>query len=139
MGGDRRDRREPPRSFEEAEVERLERAEDRTERFSDRADRAASASNARYKAALGALDGIEPGQPILVGHHSERGHRRAIARSDSNMRKSIEERDKATHYGHRAEAAEKYEKRRYDPTAPGGGWRSSAPSCASRSGGATRR
>ncbi|WP_327345936.1 DUF3560 domain-containing protein [Streptomyces europaeiscabiei] len=103
------------RSFEEAEAERLERAEGRAERFGDRADRAARNSDARHKAALGALDGIEPGQPILRGHHSERGHRRAIARSDTNMRKSIEEEKKATHWGHRAEAAEKYEERRYDP------------------------
>ncbi|MGY3199756.1 DUF3560 domain-containing protein [Streptomyces sp. TE5632] len=103
------------RSFAEAEAERLERADGRAERFGDRAARAASNSDARHKAALSALDGIEPGQPILVGHHSERGHRRAIARSDSNMRKSIEERGKAAHYSHRAEAAEKYEGRRYDP------------------------
>ncbi|MFF2940213.1 DUF3560 domain-containing protein [Streptomyces niveus] len=103
------------RSFAEAEAERLERAGDRAERYGDRADRAASNSNARHKAALGALDGIEPGQPILVGHHSERRHRRAIERSDNNMRKSIEESGKATHYSHRAEAAEKYEDRRYDP------------------------
>lgn len=103
------------RSFEEAEAERLERAEGRAERFGDRADRAARNSDARHKAALGALDGIEPGQPILVGHHSERGHRRAIERSDNHMRKSIEESGKAQHYSHRAEAAEKYEERRYDP------------------------
>ncbi|MCX4458545.1 DUF3560 domain-containing protein [Streptomyces sp. NBC_01728] len=103
------------RSFEEAEAERLERAEGRAERFSDRADRAASNSDARHKAARGALDGIEPGQPILVGHYSERGHRRAIERSDNHMRKAIEESKKATHYSDRAESAEKYEERRYDP------------------------
>ncbi|MDQ1018878.1 DUF3560 domain-containing protein [Streptomyces afghaniensis] len=103
------------RSFEEAEAERLERAENRAERFGDRAGRAASASEARHKAALGALDGIEPGQPILIGHHSERGHRRAIERSDNHMRKSIEEHGKAVHYSHRAEAAEKFEERRYNP------------------------
>ncbi|GGQ49873.1 hypothetical protein GCM10010250_21820 [Streptomyces althioticus] len=106
---------EQRRSFEEAEAERLERAAERTERFSDRAGRASAASAARHKAALGALDGIEPGQPILVGHHSERRHRRAIERSDSHMRKSIEESGKAEYYGHRAAAAEKYEERRYDP------------------------
>ncbi|MEU1853925.1 DUF3560 domain-containing protein [Streptomyces sp. NPDC019990] len=103
------------RSFAEAEAERLERAEDRTERFSNRAGRAAAASEARHKAAHRALDGIEPGQPILRGHHSERGHRRAIERSDSHMRKSIEEHGKAEHYTHRAQAAGKYEERRYDP------------------------
>lgn len=103
------------RSFAEAEAERLERAEDRAERYSDRADRAANNSTARRNAAMGALDGIEPGQPILRGHHSERHHRRAIERSDNHMRKSIEEHGKATYYGHRAEAAEQYEDRRYDP------------------------
>jgi hypothetical protein len=103
------------RTFAEAEAERLDRAENRAERYGDRADRAASNSDARHRAALGALDGIEPGQPILVGHHSERRHRRAIDRSDNHMRKSIEEHGKATHYSHRAEAAEQYEERRYDP------------------------
>jgi hypothetical protein len=106
---------EQRRSFEEAEAERLERAQDRAERYSGRAGRAAAQSDARYRAAMGALDGIEPGQPILVGHHSERRHRRAIARSDNNMRASIEEQGKAEHYAHRAEAAAQYEQRRYDP------------------------
>ncbi len=43
------------------------------------------------------------GQPILVGHHSERGHRAAIRRSDSAMRRSIDEDKKAAHYAGRAE------------------------------------
>ncbi|MEU5497936.1 DUF3560 domain-containing protein [Streptomyces griseofuscus] len=103
------------RSFKEAEAERLERAENRAERHSDYAGRAAARSDARHKAALGALDGIEPGQPILVGHHSERRHRRAIERSDNNMRASIEEHGKAQYHSDRAEAAAKYEARRYDP------------------------
>jgi hypothetical protein len=33
---------------------------------------------------------IPMGQPILVGHHSERHHRRDLERIDSNMRKGIE-------------------------------------------------
>ncbi|MYR55029.1 DUF3560 domain-containing protein [Streptomyces sp. SID625] len=106
---------EQRRSFAEAEAERLERAEERAERFGDRAGQAAARSDARHKAALGALDGIEPGQPILVGHHSERHHRRAIGRSDNHMRKSIEEQDKARYNADRAEAAAQYEARRYDP------------------------
>jgi len=38
------------------------------------------------------------GEPIKVGHHSEKRHRAAIARSDMNMRKGCEALDKATHY-----------------------------------------
>ncbi|PWI16005.1 hypothetical protein DI272_18915 [Streptomyces sp. Act143] len=103
------------RSFKEAEAERLERAENRAERHSDYASSAAARSNARHKAALGALDGIEPGQPILVGHHSERRHRRAIERSDNNMRASIAEQERAQHHSDRAETAAQYKARRYDP------------------------
>ena len=42
------------------------------------------------------------GQPILVGHHSERRHRRDLDRIDSHMRKSIEEDKKADYFSNRA-------------------------------------
>ena len=34
--------------------------------------------------------GIPLGQPILVGHHSEKAHRRAIERANRHMRKAVE-------------------------------------------------
>lgn len=40
--------------------------------------------------AMHQLDGIEPGQPILIGHHSERRHRAALERHDNAMHRSIE-------------------------------------------------
>lgn len=49
--------------------------------------------------------GIPFGQPILVGHHSERRHRRAIERADNAMRKGIEETEKAAYYARRADNA----------------------------------
>lgn len=42
--------------------------------------------------------GIPFGQPILVGHHSERRHRRAIERADNAMRRSVENADMAQHH-----------------------------------------
>lgn len=48
-----------------------------------------------YEAAKQISDGIPFGQPILVGHHSEKGHRRDAARIDSGMRKSVEKTDRA--------------------------------------------
>ena len=39
--------------------------------------------------------GIPFGQPILVGHHSERRHRRVIERADHAMRRSVENADMA--------------------------------------------
>ncbi len=55
-------------------------------------------ADSSYNASKRITDGIPLGQPILVGHHSEHRHRRDIQRSDSNMRKSIEARDKADYY-----------------------------------------
>jgi hypothetical protein len=67
--------------------ERLERRAERREEWADSAHRKASG---RFETARHALDGIEPGQPILVGHHSEKAHRRAIERHDANLSAGFE-------------------------------------------------
>lgn len=67
---------------------------------SNAAARATSASDRRHAIA----DMIPLGQPILVGHHSERGHRRDIARMDSMMRHEIDDTNKAQHWQRRAAA-----------------------------------
>lgn len=103
------------RSFAEAEADRVERAGERADRFSGYADNAAARSEGRYKSAMDGIRGIEPGQPILVGHHSERGHRRALERHDNNMRASIREQEKAAHFASRAQAAGAYEAFRNNP------------------------
>ncbi|EAZ88624.1 DUF3560 domain-containing protein [Crocosphaera chwakensis] len=55
-------------------------------------------ANARYNASNSITEDIPLGQPILVGHHSERRHRKDIERSHSNMRKSIDAQEKADYY-----------------------------------------
>jgi hypothetical protein len=67
-----------------------QKQEARKERLLRRADKLDAISNARYMAAKKAVEGIPMGQPILVGHHSERRHRGDLAREDNNMRKSVE-------------------------------------------------
>lgn len=79
---------------QEAKRERLEAAAERAEARSTEAYRRADMSEENT--------GIPFGQPILVGHHSERRHRAAIARGDAAMRRSIEESKKAAHYRGRA-------------------------------------
>ncbi|CCQ65126.1 hypothetical protein CWATWH0402_1005 [Crocosphaera watsonii WH 0402] len=56
-------------------------------------------ANSRYNASKSITDRIPFGQPILVGHHSERRHRKDIERSHNNMRKSISAQQKADYYG----------------------------------------
>ena len=84
-----------------------ERAAARSEKMTDRAAKAQTKSETEYQRSNNATSGIPLGQPILVGHHSERGHRRALEKSDNAMRNSIEEHDKAEHYERRAKIAEK--------------------------------
>lgn len=66
-----------------------ERVEAKRERLQVRAIKANQESDQRWGAAHSAVAGIVFGQPILVGHHSEKKHRRALARSDQAMRQSI--------------------------------------------------
>lgn len=71
---------------------KLERRRERLER---RAERLAGESAATFQAANAAIAGIPPGQPILVGHHSERRHRADLKRHDDRMRKAFKLHDEA--------------------------------------------
>ncbi|MFJ5890323.1 ParB/RepB/Spo0J family partition protein [Streptomyces californicus] len=106
---------EEKRSFAEIEAERVQRAEEREERASDRADRAASSADARRAKADQVSERFWMGQPILIGHHSEGRARRDQQRIHDNMRASFADRDRATYWGNRAEAAAHYEKHRNNP------------------------
>ena len=67
-----------------------ERREARRDRLEGAAERAQAQSDSAFKRARGAVAGIPFGQPILVGHHSERRHRRDLTRSDAAMRRGVE-------------------------------------------------
>jgi len=56
----------------------------------------------RYDQFRKELKTIPMGQPILVGHHSEKAHRAHLRRVDRHMAKSIEEKHIAVVYGERA-------------------------------------
>src|SRR5258708_33420771 len=66
------------------------------------AKREAKAENA-YSTAHAIIDRIPAGQPILVGHHSERRHRRDLGRHDQNMHQSLEHSKKAEEMRSKAE------------------------------------
>lgn len=106
---------EETRSFAEREAERVERADERAERASDRAGRAASSADARRAKADQIADRFWGGQPVLEDHYSAPRARRDQERIHTNMRKSFEDRDRASYWGNRAQAAEHYEKHRNDP------------------------
>lgn len=79
--------------------ERLERKVDRRDEW---ADKATQRSAAAFSAADRIAQAIPFGQPILVGHHSERHHRRDVARIEGGMRRGCEEQAKAQHHTEKA-------------------------------------
>ena len=55
-------------------------------------------SDSYYKASNKDSDFLSLGEPVKVGHHSEKRHRKIIEQADNNMRKSIEFSEKASDY-----------------------------------------
>lgn len=64
-------------------------------------------SDASFESARRVADGIPLGQPILVGHHSGRRHRRDLDRIDSGMRNGVEHHQKAVEMSNRADEIER--------------------------------
>ncbi|NLU91364.1 DUF3560 domain-containing protein [Chitinophaga sp. Ak27] len=83
-----------------------ERKQRRIDYAKQQAAKCEQESTRRYDAAREISSFIPPGQPILVGHYSEKRHRRDLAKIDNYMRKSIEATDKATYYRDKAEIVE---------------------------------
>jgi uncharacterized protein DUF3560 len=72
-----------------------ERAKARAERYQQWANAAEAKSNQYYKASHEGSDFLALGEPIKVGHHSERRHRALIDRNWDRMGKSVEMSKKA--------------------------------------------
>ena len=67
----------------------------RIDRLRERADKARKEASSRYETARKMGSVIPMGQPILVGHHSEKRDRNYRARIDTNYRKGYEAGEKA--------------------------------------------
>jgi len=104
-----------PRAMPDAEVDRASRLDQRADRLTARAERHAGAARGREDAARRILDVIPPGQPILVGHHSEGRHRRALDRAENHERAGREHDRLAAHAAHGAQTAAGYMRHREDP------------------------
>ena len=78
-------------------------AKKKAEKYQTSAIKAEQKSNEFYKKSNDAVSGIVFGQPILVGHHSEKRHRRDLDKSWNAMGKSVEESKKAETYQGKAD------------------------------------
>lgn len=84
-----------------------DRVERRIERLKARAERKAEEAKQRIDTAHSMASDIPFGQPILVGHHSEKRDRNYRARIENNYRKGFEGMQEAERLEQRAEAAER--------------------------------
>lgn len=84
-----------------------ERARARAERIQGWANNAEKRSREYWEASQEGKDFLSLGEPIKIGHHSEKRHRALIARNWARMGKSVEEGKKAAEYESRVEYWEK--------------------------------
>jgi len=83
----------------------VQRSEERAERFENYSENRAKDAEQARKQVAAIAEHIPFGQPILVGHHSEKHARRDAQRIDDGMRKSIKMWDTSQYWKERAEAA----------------------------------
>jgi hypothetical protein len=106
---------DPARAFETLQTH----GEERADMHAGRADREHARSDARYQASHEAVRGIEPGQPVLVGHHSQRRHERDLNRSHDHMSASIAHTRSAERSAGRAAEVQRRTERRENPVVMG--------------------
>jgi hypothetical protein len=88
----------------------VERAEIRADRFDDYSDKRAKDSERAREQVNRIADGIPMGQPILVGHHSERHARKDAQRIENGMRKSVKMWETSKYWTSRAAGALRHAK-----------------------------
>lgn len=80
-----------------------ERRNERAARLIEWADKRRARSAGKFTHAHNLVKDIPFGQPILVGHHSEKRHRRTLERSDNAMRAAVQDERKGAEMASRAE------------------------------------
>jgi hypothetical protein len=98
--------------IEEEESSVLDRAEAKAERLSTIATNQQKLANNQYQRADTLSQRFYMGQPILVGHHSERSARATQSRMHNAMRNSIDATNKSQHYSERADSVLRHAQRK---------------------------
>jgi hypothetical protein len=90
----------------------VERAEAKAERLDNLALKRAGESNSYHAAANRISERFAFGQPILVGHHSERKARKDQERMQNAMDKAVKAREAVSYWQYRAEGVERHANRK---------------------------
>ncbi len=93
----------------------VERAEAKAARLDDLAIKRANESNSYHAAANRISERFAYGQPILVGHHSERRARKDQERMHNAMQKAVQAREAVSYWNYRATGVERHANRKAAP------------------------
>jgi phospholipid N-methyltransferase len=88
----------------------VDRAEDRAARFEVYEEKRGEEAERTREAVSRIADGIPLGQPILIGHHSQRHAERDVKRIENGMRKAIKLWETKEYWQHRAAGALRHAK-----------------------------
>jgi phospholipid N-methyltransferase len=91
--------------IEDEDTSLVERAGARAERFEEYSDRRAEEADRAREQVEGITSGIPLGQPILVGHHSERHARKDAERIENGMRRAVKMWETSKYWQARARGA----------------------------------
>lgn len=103
--------------LESDDTDLLQVAQERADYYRSYSENAAERSRNHHAISNSAVAMIPFGQPILVGHHSERAHRQAIAKARNHATKAYQESDRADYWSYRSQAAIDRVQRKYRPMA----------------------
>ena len=90
----------------------IERAEAKAGRLDNLAVKRGQESNSFFNAATKIAERFHGGQPILVGHHSERKARRDQEKMNAAMQKAAKAQDAVSYWNYRAEGVERHANRK---------------------------
>ena len=96
--------------IEDEDKSLTERAEERAERFEDYSDNRKQDADRAHAAVHAIADNIPLGQPILVGHHSERHARKDAAKIENGMRRAVKMWEQSKYWTDRAAGAIRHAK-----------------------------
>ena len=88
----------------------VDRAAERADRFEEYSDKREADAHQAHAAVDAIADGIPLGQPILVGHHSERHARKDAERIQNGMRRAVKMWETAKYWTQRAAGAIRHAK-----------------------------
>lgn len=100
----------------EVEARKLQRETDRAEAMAAKAARKQGKAEAAWSAHQRATEALPPGgEPVKIGHHSQRRHERALEKSWSSLGRAVEAQREADLVAGRAEVAARATRARHNP------------------------